>query len=60
MSLVGAEMSHLRPPNIDPSRPLSGQISLTSSGHLIAAFGSVIMSALSDDPERPLRSAEQR
>jgi hypothetical protein len=39
---------------VDPSSPLSGQISLASSGHIITALGPVIMSALSDSPERLL------
>ncbi|BAI97466.1 hypothetical protein SJA_C1-26320 [Sphingobium indicum UT26S] len=41
-------------PSFDPSPPLSGQISFASSGHLIAAFGPVIMSALLDCPVSPL------
>jgi len=52
-----------RPPptDVDPFSPLSGQISPTSSGHIITAHGPVIMSALLDLPadrqnraERPL------
>jgi len=42
-----------RPPptDVDPFSPLSGQISPTSSGHIITAHGPVIMSALLDSPE---------
>jgi len=42
----------------DPSSPLSGQISLAGSGHLIAALEPAIMSALSDDPERQVTAAQ--
>jgi len=41
----------------DPSWPLSGQISLTGSGHFIAACGPVIMSALLDSPDSRLSGA---
>jgi len=45
-----------RPPptDVDPFSPLSGQISPTSSGHIITALEPAIMSALSDSPDCPL------